>query len=219
MYRLLSLLLTIFLITGCGDTIKATKKISQIVLDPDTPVGETSDKPSIVKLHLYATSNVNPNLNGMASPVQVVVYQLKSAHIFLSSDYYTLMEDPKGSLKTTYISHEEYEINPDTWLPMQELKIEKDTMNIAVVGMYSDINFTQWRAAIPIKSATGETYDFLIVAEKDKIRIVEYDVNRIKDSRAIKDAEKELEKQRRDHHYDPGPPPLEDSIVYPVKQP
>lgn len=213
------LLLSLFMLTGCGDQVKAVKKISQVVMDPDIPIGDDSDQASIVKLHIYATANVNPNLNNMASPVQLMIYQLKSPHVFLSSDYYSLIEDPKETLKTTYISHEEYEINPDTWMPIQEIEVKKDTMSIAVVGMYSDVDLTQWRAAMPIKSSTGEKYDFLVMAERNKIRIVEYDPSKIKDSKAIRDAEKELKRQKQDHHYEPPQPPLKENIVHSVKQP
>ncbi len=212
----LLLLCLLGLLGACGDQMQAISKMSKIAMNPDIPVGDNSDQPTIVHLHIRATKDANPNTSGKPSPVRLQIFQLKSPHMFMNTDYFSLSEDPKKVLETTYLAHEEYEISPDGWLPMKEVELKPKTEAIGVIAFFNDIDVTQWRAAIPTESK-GETYDYLVIVNSKEVRILDKDSSKVKDSKAIRDAEKE-QQRKSDHHYK-EPQPFDDTQITPIPRP
>ncbi len=204
------------LLSACGDQMKAISKMSKVAMNPDIPVGDNSDQPTIVNLHIRATKDVNPNTSGKPSPVRLQIFQLKSPHMFMNTDYFSLAEDPKKVLETTYLDHEEYEISPDGWLPMKEIELKPKAEAVGVIAFFNDIDVTQWRAAIPAESK-GETYDYLVIVNSKEVRILDKDSSKVKDSKAIRDAEKE-QQRKSDHHYQ-EPPAFDDTKITPIPRP
>ncbi len=182
--------LSIFLLSSCGDQVKAIGKAGKVLMNPDIPVGDNSEQESIVRLYVRSAKNINPDLSGEPSPVRLQIYQLKSDHLFMNTDYYSLNSDPKEALGTTYINHEEYEILPDAWVPMKEIKLNSKTEAIGVLAFFNDIDNSEWRTAKNVKSQ-GEDYDYLIQLNRKAVHIIDKDNSKARDDKAIRQAHKE----------------------------
>ncbi|KXF83496.1 type VI secretion system lipoprotein TssJ [Enterovibrio coralii] len=56
------------------------------------------------KIDVEAASNINPNVDGLPSPVEVRVYQLKDSEAFNQTDFIQIYNDDQGALKADLLS-------------------------------------------------------------------------------------------------------------------
>ncbi len=190
----LLILSSLLFISSCGDQIKAIGKAGKVLMNPDIPVGDNSEQATVVKLYVRSTKDINPDISGKPSPVRLQIYQLKSDHLFMNTDYYSLNSDPKEALGTTYISHEEYEILPDAWVPIKEIELNAKTEAIGVLAFFNDMDNSEWRTAKDVKSK-GQVYDYLILLNRKDVRILDKDTSKARDDKAMRQARKQEIKQ------------------------
>ncbi len=184
------ILSSLFLLSSCGDQVKAVGKAGKVLMNPDIPVGDNSEQESIVKLYVRSTKDINPDISGKPSPVRLQIYQLKSDHLFMNTDYYSLNSDPKEALGTTYISHEEYEVLPDAWTPIKKMALNSKAEAIGVLAFFNDMDNSEWRTTENVESQ-GKDYDYLIQLNRKNIRIIDKDKSKARDDKAMRQVRKE----------------------------
>ncbi|MEW4466109.1 type VI secretion system lipoprotein TssJ, partial [Vibrio cholerae] len=64
----------------------------------------SSDTAPLLMVEVIASTNINPNLEGKPSPVEVRVYQLKDSEAFNQADFLQLYSDEQGTLKAAMIA-------------------------------------------------------------------------------------------------------------------
>lgn len=98
-----------------------------------------------VSLRIEATTEINPDFQGRPSPVVVRVYQLRSAGIFQSADFFALQNNETGILGADLLGREEFEVIPGE---TRALSIDADieARHLGVVAAYRELDQARWRA-------------------------------------------------------------------------
>ena len=122
-------------------------------------------KPVKVKSEISVVEEVNPDYQGRASPVKVIVFQLASADAFGNADFFSLFEPEASVLGGDMLARTEMLLQPGEsrqW----EAEFEKDTSFVGVIAAFREIENAQWRAiaALPEKG-------FVAKLKKNKLRI------------------------------------------------
>lgn len=146
-YKTLLILYTIFFFNGC------------------------TNSPTNLELVITSSSNLNPDIKNVSSPLMLTFYELESAENFLKYDYWTLMEDAGINLNRDLISQSKQIIVP---LQKQTYKIEfdKDAKFLGVVGQFRNIdNNSSWKYLINLNQ---ESNNF------SELRIENFNIERVK---------------------------------------
>lgn len=137
----------LFSLSGC----ETTKKIYEVITDPDVPVGYPSESPSEITLTFLADEDINQNQDGDATPVEVQVVYLNEDSHFLSVDYDQLLTDgPEKILGKNYVDHQDYTLMPEQYKILPPVKLDAKTRFIGVVAHYADINDSYWADIIEV---------------------------------------------------------------------
>jgi type VI secretion system protein VasD len=160
------------LLTGCG-TDEAAQKIVKIILDPETPVGPPEERPTQLTLHAFASGDVNPNFVGETAPLTFKVVALKSDHIFVNRDFFSLTLDLEGTLGPTFVAElDEQEISPDTYKVLGPYDLPEGTTMLGILSLVVDIDAGVWQDTISV-DAQGAEQDLAVLFLKDEVRFVE----------------------------------------------
>ncbi|MFP2470607.1 type VI secretion system lipoprotein TssJ [Pseudescherichia vulneris] len=170
--RLLSVLCLALLLTGCS-AWKATKKVGEVIINPDIPVGEPAEQPSIVRMVLLAEPDTNPNMQGEATPVEFAVIYLSEDSKLLAADHAQLTPDSlEKTLGKNYLDHQEYTLLADQYKPLAPITLEEKTRYIGVVAWFANMEKSEWKKTIKIKSI-GKHYQILIHLRTNEIELRE----------------------------------------------
>ena len=166
-----SLICLIFL-TACA-VDDAVKKIGQVIMDPQIEIGPPEKQPTKIILHTYASSGVNPNFQGNPAPIILRILAIKSDHLFMSGDYFSLSFNMEESLGKTLIEEiSEEQMIPDSYKPLGPFELPKGTQRIGVIAEFVDIDGAVWRDTIVVEDH-GQAIDMILLLFEDEVRIVE----------------------------------------------
>lgn len=98
---------------------------------------------------VIAAEDLNPNRDGRASPVTVVIYHLKSADAFRASDFFSLYDPDKGVIASDLINRVDMQLRPGQVLPIAS-EFDPETTHIGVLVAFRDIDNAEWRAVLPL---------------------------------------------------------------------
>jgi type VI secretion system protein VasD len=101
--------------------------------------------PGIVELTISASADVNPDVEGRASPVIVRVYQLASAVKFENVDFFALFDKEQATLGADLLGREEVAVSPGEEKKLT-INLKPDARSIGVAAAFRDIDQAQWRA-------------------------------------------------------------------------
>lgn len=125
------LLVVLTMLSGCGFFKKK----------PPPPPPE----PTRVVLEFETTGDINPNLEGRASPLVLRIYQLKSYSAFSKADFFSLYEKDDQLLGGDLIKKEEIILKPAEKRTIHH-KIPDDTRAIGLLGAFRNYEEAEWRA-------------------------------------------------------------------------
>ena len=106
-------------------------------------------KDIVLEGDLVASGAVNPNREGRASPVTVVIYHLKSADAFLAKDFFNLYDTESGALADDLLQRTDMQIQPGQTLSIAS-EFDPETTHIGVLVAFRDIDNADWRAVVPL---------------------------------------------------------------------
>ena len=117
--------------------------------------------PTVVKLSLSATKDVNPTSNGQGAPIAVRVYQLNSTNAFDNAEFFPLFNDDKTALKTTLIARDDYILAPGK-TRIVTLKPKDDVTDLGIFAAYQNFEKARWRTgvAVPAHKTLAVTVTF-----------------------------------------------------------
>ncbi|MFG1175226.1 type VI secretion system lipoprotein TssJ [Erwiniaceae bacterium CAU 1747] len=163
-----SLLCLALLLSGCT-ALKVTKKMGEVMMNPDIQVGEASDQPSTVTFTLLAEPDINSNESGEATPTEIVVVYLSEDSLLLAADYDPLSNDTlEKTLGKNYIDHQQYTLLPDQFKPLPPIELEKNNRYLGVIARYADTEHSEWKKIIKVKGK-GHHYQVLIHVRSHEI--------------------------------------------------
>ncbi|MEZ8129444.1 type VI secretion system lipoprotein TssJ [Enterovibrio norvegicus] len=129
---------------------------------------EPQDQPTTVTFSMVATEQVNPNISGDATPVEIQVFELEDDSMFLSGDFEQLSDDAEEALKSNYIDHRDYVLVPGQFKFIDPFEIEEDTRYIAIMARFSDPDISDWKKVIKI-IPVGRQYHLLMHLDKNDV--------------------------------------------------
>ena len=106
-------------------------------------------KDIILEGDLIASPEINPNLEGRASPVTIVIFHLKSADAFMTKDFFNLYNADSGALASDQIQRIDMQIQPGQTLPIAS-EFDPETTHIGILAAFRDIDNAEWRAVIAL---------------------------------------------------------------------
>jgi type VI secretion system protein VasD len=132
------------------------------------------EAPVSFTLHVQATSDINPDSNGRASPVVVRVYQLRSGNAFQAAEFFAIYDHDKQTLAADLMASNEYVLKPGEALDLV-LKAEKDTHTIGVLAAFRDLRNSQWHSSYdwvqPGKKPPRPASDLQLLVSRDSVTI------------------------------------------------
>lgn len=116
-----TILMTMILLSGCS--------------------GPISD-PSKLIIKACGNSDLNPDVNGSSSPVDVLVFQLKEPHLFEEQDFLTLYQNAKKVLADDMRDHTRFVVQPGN-CSKKEIAYDPLTKFVGIVVAFRDIDKAQ----------------------------------------------------------------------------
>ncbi len=102
-------------------------------------------------LTLNASDQLNPDVNGRASPLVLRLLELKHPVAFENTDFFSLYERGNDILVQDLVTSEELEVRPGQALDLK-LTVEPSSRYVGVLAAYRDLPETQWRYVIAIRA-------------------------------------------------------------------
>ncbi|OZI37326.1 type VI secretion system-associated lipoprotein [Bordetella genomosp. 10] len=99
-----------------------------------------------------ADAQVNPDANGRPSPIQITVYELKSASTFKARDYFALQSNPQAALGAELLNTDQIILQPGQTEVIKHAG-NVDAGAIGIVASYRDLEDSQWRLTVPLPEA------------------------------------------------------------------
>jgi type VI secretion system protein VasD len=100
---------------------------------------------------IESASFLNPNIYQQASPVVVVIYQLKSPTAFQQANFFALSDNAQGALGAELLDKREIEIRPGQKQTVH-MDLSPEAGYIGVVAEFRNPDTAQWRQVKQIKS-------------------------------------------------------------------
>ena len=111
------------------------------------------DEPLTMKVTITAANNINPNIDSLASPLEIRIYQLKDSEAFNQAVFIDLYNDDQGVLKADLLSKR----NLDSLLPSETrqltLPLITETKFVAIIAAFSDYRKAKSKAIVQIEPA------------------------------------------------------------------
>lgn len=126
---------------------------------------KSDKKPQEIKVQLIASPTVNPDLEGIPSPLRLDILELKEIGEFNAANYQDLINDDKA-LGDKLVRKTQYMIHPDsvTFIPLEVTKTGK---YLGVIGSYLNIENSNWKLSLLKQEPAGfnnsENYLYLYV--------------------------------------------------------
>jgi type VI secretion system protein VasD len=112
-------------------------------------------KPTQVAGAIEVSAEANPSPSGRPSPLQVRVYELKSAAAFNSADFMSLYERDAATLGPEMVAREEFVLSPGASRPYTKT-LAPDTRFLGFVAAYRDLDHAKWRTTLPIQPGKSQ---------------------------------------------------------------
>ncbi|MGB0894596.1 MAG: type VI secretion system lipoprotein TssJ [Parashewanella sp.] len=137
----------------CLSCLSSCSTITSLWSDEPTVDPSTFTKvPQKLIIDITAANNINPNVKGKASPVEVRIYQLMDSEAFSRADFLQLYTDEQGVLKTGLLSSRHLRIILPGEHRRQVIPLMAETQYIAVIAGFADYREAKNKALYkPIK--------------------------------------------------------------------
>jgi type VI secretion system protein VasD len=109
-----------------------------------------NDLPLQVVINITAANNINPNLDNLASPLEIRVYQLQDSEAFNQASFIDIYNDDQGVLKEGVLSKR----NLASLLPNEKRQVKlpliTETKYIAIIAAFSNYREAKSKAIVQI---------------------------------------------------------------------
>lgn len=110
----------------------------------------SSPKPTEVTGSITASAKLNPSVNQRPSPLQLRIYELKSATAFGNADFMSLYQRDQAELGAELVAREEIVIAPGETRRYSKT-LAPEVRFIGVVASYRDLEKARWRSVVPVQ--------------------------------------------------------------------
>jgi type VI secretion system protein VasD len=134
------------------------------------PVVEPPPPPVSVLVEAVAAGDVNPDLEGRASPVIVRIYQLADEAAFAKAEFFPLWDSESATLATAVVGRNEIRLAPGARGEVR-FKLDPKVGSVGVAAAYRDFRSISWRTsvAIPEQPEPGSTIRLLVSVDRGAV--------------------------------------------------
>ena len=137
--------------------------------------GGGQPKDLVLRGELLASTTINPNRDGRASPVTVVIYHLKSSEAFMSADFFNLYQPDSGVIAADLIRRTDMQVQPGQTLELSS-EFDPETTHIGILAAFRDIDNASWRTLVemPEKKLTEKLNPFAkkkLIVQVDELSV------------------------------------------------
>ncbi|WP_455221378.1 type VI secretion system lipoprotein TssJ [Kaarinaea lacus] len=104
-----------------------------------------------IDISIETTKDVNPDAQGMPSPIVVRFYELSTAIDFRKADYEALFNNEQASIGKDIIRRDEFELKPEQTRNIVR-KAKRETKYLALLAAYHNTANIKWRAVMSVNS-------------------------------------------------------------------
>ena len=133
--------------------------------------GDAENETVFANLTVFADKNLNPAVDGRASPIVVRIYQLTQTAKFNNSDFFALYENDQTLLAKDLLSRTELEISPNKKYQNQ-LEIKPNIRFIAVLAAFRDLDTAQWKDITTF--SIDENQSLILTLNKNRASLISY---------------------------------------------
>lgn len=118
----------------------------------------SAPKPVVTTVNgqIQAAAQLNPSESRRAAPLQLRVYELKTAAAFNGADFMALYQNDQAALAADVVTREEMMLQPGESRPIKKT-VSPDTKFIGVFGAYRAIEKATWRVVVPVQTGKAQT--------------------------------------------------------------
>ena len=135
---------------------------------------KSAPPPAELAARIITSEHLNPNADGVPSPVVVRFYEMKSTAKFQNTDFFTLFDDDTGTLASDLITKDEFRFNPGESKTINR-RLDPATRFIGVMAAYRDIEKAGWQAVSAITEHKLNAFTILLGRNEISISITESD--------------------------------------------
>ena len=111
--------------------------------------------PTTVSGSIEASARLNPTTGQRPSPLQMRIYELKSAAAFGSADFMALFQGDQAALGAEMLAKEEMTLRPGETRPYMKT-LAGETRFIGIVAIYRDLERATWRTVVPVQPGRAQ---------------------------------------------------------------
>ena len=115
--------------------------------------GPRVSEPATLIIRLQAATDVNPDGRGRASPLDVRLFELRSASAFEAADFFALYDRDQATLATDLLAREQVVVQPGESRSFTR-QAKPETRFLGVIAAYRDLERAVWRASVPVAPPT-----------------------------------------------------------------
>ena len=108
------------------------------------------------EMNIHSAQYLNPDVNGRASPVVLIIFQLKNQSTFKGAYYSALAGNSEQVLGGDLLDKNIVEIRPNTHMHISQ-SLTTDTKYIGVIASYRNIDKATWRKVVVINNGKKKT--------------------------------------------------------------
>ncbi len=98
---------------------------------------------------IQSVAFLNPNIYNQASPVVIIIYQLKSPAVFQQANFFALYNNPTATLANDLLDKRDIEIRPQQQQSIH-ITLSPVTNYIGVLAAFRDPDKAQWRQVVAV---------------------------------------------------------------------
>jgi type VI secretion system protein VasD len=115
--------------------------------------GPRVSEPATLTIRLQAAADVNPDLRGRASPLDVRLFELRSASAFEAADFFALYDRDQATLAADLLAREQIVVQPGEVRTLRR-QAKPETRHLGVIAAYRDLERSVWRASVSVAPPT-----------------------------------------------------------------
>lgn len=130
--------------------------------------------PAELTAKIVTSEHLNPNAEGVPSPLVVRIYELKSTAKFNNTDFFSLFDDDTQALGADLLAKDEFHFNPGESNTIQR-RLDPATRFIGVMAAFRDLEKSIWQATAPIAEHKLNSYTILMGRNEISISVTQAD--------------------------------------------
>src|SRR5690348_2560884 len=141
---------------------------SQVAPAADRGSAQSASPPFSIEATLVGGPNLNPNLEGRASPVVVRLFELKQTAAFRAANFSALFEGSKEALGDGLVAQQEFILRPGE-IRHYDRTGDPQPAALGLAAAFRTLDKDTWRVIVPIAPGTHNL--LLIDFDNNEIRV------------------------------------------------